>query len=94
MCAEYKDEGLTCASAGQVPSLVAIAIKTAIAAAKGNVMPQFISVPIPYSDTESLKEGVNYFPDLPDSFYTNNEFPPCNVNIGAEEIISQSKADQ
>jgi ribose transport system substrate-binding protein len=69
-------------------------MKAAIAAAKGNVMPQFISVPIPYSDTESLKAGVNYFPNLPDSFYTNNSFPACNVNIGADQIISKSKADQ
>ena len=91
MCVEYKDQGLTCASVGQVPSLVAIAMKAAISAAKGNVMPQFISAPIPYSDTESLKAGVNYFPDLPDSFYTNNEFPACNIthrregNHGADE---------
>jgi ribose transport system substrate-binding protein len=94
MCVEYKDQGLTCASVGQVPSLVTIAIKAAISAAKGNVMPQFISVPIPYSDTESLKAGVNYFPDLPDSFYTNNEFPACNVQIGAKEIIAQTKSNQ
>ena len=94
MCVEYKDQGLTCASVGQVPSLVAIAIKAAISAAKGNVMPQFISAPIPYSDTESLKAGVNYFPDLPDSFYTNNEFPACNIHIGAKEITAQTKANQ
>lgn len=94
MCVEYKDRGLTCASVGQVPSLVAIAIKAAISAAKGNVMPQFISAPIPYSDTESLKAGVNYFPDLPDSFYTNNEFPACNIHIGAKEITGQTKANQ
>ncbi len=55
MCVQYKDQGLTCASVGQVPSLVAIAMKAAISAAKGNVMPQFISVPIPYSDTESAQ---------------------------------------
>jgi len=94
MCVEYQDEGLACASVGQVPSLVTIAIKAAISAAKGNVMPQFISVPIPYSDTESLEAGVNYFPDLPDSFYTNNEFPACDVHIGAKEIIAQTKANQ
>ena len=94
MCVEYKDQGLACASVGQVPSLVAIAIKAAISAAKGNVMPQFISAPIPYSDTESLKAGVNYFPDLPDSFYTNNEFPACNIHIGAKEITGQTKANQ
>jgi ribose transport system substrate-binding protein len=94
MCVEYKGQGLTCASVGQVPSLVAIAIKAAISAAKGKAMPQFISAPIPYSDTESLKAGVNYFPDLPDSFYTNNEFPACNIHIGAKEITAQTKANQ
>lgn len=91
---QYKDKGLTCASVGQVPSLVAIALKTAIAAAKGNVLPQFISAPIPYSETETLEAGVNYFPDQPDSFYTNNTFPACKVNIGADQIISKTKGDQ
>ena len=94
LCVKYQDKGLTCASAGQVPSLVAIAMKAAISAAKGNVVPQFISVPIPYSDTESLKAGVNYFPDLPDSFYTNNSFPACNVSIGADQIVSKSNENQ
>ena len=42
----------------------------------------------------SLKAGVNYFPDLPDSFYTNNEFPACNIHIGAKEITAQTKANQ
>ena len=63
-------------------------------AERGRLMPQFISAPIPYSDTESLKAGVNYFPDLPDSFYTNNEFPACNIHIGAKEITAQTKANQ
>jgi ribose transport system substrate-binding protein len=94
LCVKYQDQGLTCASAGQVPSLVAIALKAAVSAAKGNVVPQFISVPIPYSDTESLKAGVNYFPDLPDSFYTNNTFPACDVSIGAEQIVSKTKQNQ
>jgi ribose transport system substrate-binding protein len=94
LCVAHRDQGLSCASAGQVPSLVAIALKAAIAAAKGNVVPQFISVPIPYSDTESLKAGVNYFPDLPDSFYTNNTFPACGVSIGADQIVSKSKQNQ
>jgi ribose transport system substrate-binding protein len=94
LCAKHASEGLKCASVGQTPGLVAIAIKAAISAARGNVMPQFISVPIPYSDSESLKAGVNYFPDLPDSFYTNNDFPPCNVNVGAAQIIAQTKANQ
>jgi ribose transport system substrate-binding protein len=94
MCVQYRDQGLTCASVGQVPSLVAIAIKAAISAARGNVMPQFISAPIPYGDTESLKAGINYFPELPDSFYTNNEFPACNIHIGAKQITAQTKANQ
>jgi ribose transport system substrate-binding protein len=94
LCATHAAEGLKCASVGQTPGLVAIAIKTAISAARGNVMPQFVSVPIPYSDSESLKAGVNYFPDLPDNFYTNNEFPPCNVNVKATDIMGKSEANQ
>jgi hypothetical protein len=58
-----------------VPSLVAIALKAAVSAAKGNGGAAVHLGADPYSDTGSLKAGVNYFPDLPDGFYTNNTFP-------------------
>lgn len=92
--AEYSDEGLIGLSFGQSPGLVAIAIKAGIAAREGNVMPQLISVPIPVANHETLEDGVNFWSDLPDDFFTPNEFPPCDVNITAVEIMGQSEDDE
>src|SRR5215470_12902377 len=78
LCAEHEKEGLLCASAGQSPGLVAISIKAAIAALKGEKLPQYISVPIPYVEAPNFKAGDNFYPDLTDNFFTPNEFPPCN----------------
>ena len=64
LCAEHAAEGLMCASAGQTPALVAVAIKTAISALQGNVMPQYISVPIPYVEHPGFEDGVNFYSDL------------------------------
>lgn len=94
LCAEHGDEGLVCSSAGQSPGLVAIAAKTAITALQGEVLPQYVSVPIPLVEHPDFKAGENYFPDLTDNFFTPNEFPPCGVTITAKEIMAESEADQ
>jgi len=57
-------------------------------------MPQLIAVPIPVVDHTGLKDGVNYWSNLTDNFFTPNEFPPCDVNISAVEIMAQTKDDQ
>jgi ribose transport system substrate-binding protein len=91
--AEHTDEGLLGLSYGQSPGLVAISIKAAIEALKGNVMPQLISVPIPVVNSDTVEDGVNYWSNLPDDFFTPNEFPPCGVNITAPEIMAKSEED-
>ncbi|MFN0194415.1 MAG: sugar ABC transporter substrate-binding protein [Aestuariivirga sp.] len=94
LCAENGDKGLLCSSAGQSPGLVAIAMKTAITALKGETLPQYVSVPIPLTEHPDFKAGENYYPDLGDNFFTPNEFAPCGVNIKATEIMGKSEADQ
>lgn len=94
LCAKHADEGLLCSSAGQSPGLVAIAAKAAITALQGEVLPQYVSVPIPLVEHPDFKAGENYYPDLTDNFFTPNEFPPCGVNITAKEIMSKSEGDQ
>ncbi|MCB1714204.1 MAG: ABC transporter substrate-binding protein [Candidatus Competibacteraceae bacterium] len=94
LCAEHADEGLLCSSAGQSPGLVAIAAKTAITALQGEVLPQYVSVPIPLVEHPDFQADVNYFPELGDNFFTPNEFPPCGVNITATEIMAKSEQDQ
>ncbi len=93
LVAKHSGEGLKALSMGQSPGLVAISIKAALSALQGNKMPQLISVPIPVADYTTLKDGENYWSDLTDNFFTPNEFPPCDVNISAVEIMAQSKED-
>lgn len=93
LVAEHSGEGLKGISIGQSPGLVAISMKAAISALEGNPMPQLISVPLPIATYKDLKDGENYWSDLPDNFFTVNEFPPCGVNISGPAIMAQSEAD-
>ena len=92
--AEHSKDGLKGMSYGQSPGLVAIAMKAAISALKGNVMPQKVFIPIPYADFTDLKAGVNYFPDLDIQFYSTNAFPPCGLNFTAPQIMAQTEANK
>ena len=94
LCAENASKGLLCSSAGQSPGLVAISMKTAITALKGETLPQYVSVPIPLVEEPGFKAGENFYPDLTDNFFTPNEFPPCGVNIKATDIMGKTEADQ
>lgn len=91
--AKYSDEGLRGISIGQSPGLVAIAMKAAISALEGNIMPQLIAVPLPIATYDELEDGMNYWSDLPDNFFTVNEFPPCGVNISGPAIMAQDESD-
>jgi ribose transport system substrate-binding protein len=93
LIAQHADDGLKGLSYGQSPGLVAISIKAAIAALQGEKLPQLISVPIPVADYTTLEDGVNYWSNLTDNFFTPNEFPPCDVNITAVEIMGMSPDD-
>jgi ribose transport system substrate-binding protein len=80
-------------SLGDSPGLAAIALKAAIEALQGKVMPQKISVPIPAADDTTLEDGENYYSKLSDNFFTPNEFPPCGVNISSVKIMNESETD-
>ncbi|MCR5858609.1 sugar ABC transporter substrate-binding protein [Mesorhizobium sp. J428] len=93
LVAKHSAEGLKGISIGQSPGLVAIAMKAAVAALEGQVMPQLISVPLPVATYDQLKDGENFWSDLPDNFFTVNEFPPCGVNVSGPAIMSKSEED-
>jgi ribose transport system substrate-binding protein len=93
LIAKHAGNGLKGISIGQSSGLVAIAMKAAVAALEGNPMPQLISVPLPIADYTTLKDGENFWSNLPDNFFTVNEFPPCGVNISGPAIMAQSEAD-
>ncbi|WP_026620541.1 ribose transport system substrate-binding protein (plasmid) [Ensifer sp. WSM1721] len=93
-CAKHSADGLKCSSAGTGPAQVAVAIKTAIAALEGEVVPQSIKLPLAIVEDPNFKEGQDYYPDQSDNFFVGNAFPTCDINFTAQEIMGQSKENQ
>ena len=93
-CAKFAGEGLKCTSAGTGPAQVAVAIKTAIAALEGNVVPQSVKLPLAIVSDPDFKEGQDYFPDQSDNFFVGNSFPTCGINFTAQEIMGQTQENQ
>jgi len=93
-CSEFSDEGLKCTSAGSGPAQVAVAIKTAIAALEGEVIPQTVKLPLAIVSDPDFKEGEDFFPDESDNFFVGNSFPTCDINFSAQEIMGQTKENQ
>jgi ribose transport system substrate-binding protein len=93
LIAQNASKGMKGLSLGDSPGLAAIAVKAALEALQGKVMPQKISVPIPAADDSTLKDGENYYSKLSDNFFTPNEFPQCGVNIASVQIMNESETD-
>jgi ribose transport system substrate-binding protein len=93
-CAKFASEGLKCSSAGTGPAQVGVAIKTAIAALEGQVVPQSIKLPLAIVEDPNFKENQDYYPDQSDNFFVGNSFPTCGVNFSAQEIMGQTKENQ
>jgi ribose transport system substrate-binding protein len=93
-CAKFAGDGLKCSSAGTGPAQVAVAIKTAISALEGEVVPQSIKLPLAIVEDPNFKEGQDYYPKESDNFFVGNSFPSCNINFTAQEIMGQTKENQ
>ena len=93
-CAKYSADGLKCTSAGTGPAQGAVAIKTAIAALEGQVVPQSIKLPLAVASDPDMKEGADYFPGESDNFFVGNAFPTCGINFTAQEIMGQTKENE
>ncbi|WP_284736052.1 sugar ABC transporter substrate-binding protein [Dongia deserti] len=94
LCGQYSSEGLKCASGGTGPAQVAVAIKTAIAALEGQVLPQSIKLPLARVEDPNFKNGQDYYADQSDNFFVGNAFPTCGINFTAQEIMGQSEQNQ
>lgn len=77
-------------SVGNSPAEVAVALEAAIRILRGHSLPRKMDIPLPTVSTKQLKAGTNYFPDLPDSFYTDFNIPGCHESLTLQEIQSQS----
>jgi len=94
LCGEHGGEGLKCASGGTGPAQVAVAIKTAIAALEGQVVPQSIKLPLAKVEDPNFKDGENFYAGQSDNFFVGNAFPTCGINFTAQEIMGQSEQNQ
>jgi len=93
-CAQFSADGLKCSSAGTGPAQVAVAIKTAIAALEGQVVPQSVKLPLAIVEDPNFKEGQDFYPDQSDNFFVGNAFPTCGINFTAQEIMGQDQQNQ
>ena len=93
-CAAHAGDGLKCSSAGTGPAQVAVAIKVAIAALEGQVVPQSVKLPLAIVEDPNFKKDEDYFPDQSDNFFVGNAFPTCGINFTAQEIMGQTKENQ
>ena len=93
-CAAHAGDGLKCSSAGTGPAQVAVAIKTAIAALEGQVVPQAVKLPTALVSDPDFKEGEDFYPKESDNFFVGNSFPTCGINFSAQEIMGQTKENQ
>ena len=80
-CAKYRRQGLKCSSGGTGPAQVAVAIKIAIAALEGQVVPQSVKLPLATAEDPNFKDGENYYAAQSDNFFVGNSFPTCNINF-------------
>jgi len=83
-----KQGGLVGISVGQTPGMVTVAMRAALELLQGRKLPRIISMPLPIAKTETIKEGVDYFPNAPDDFFTAIKIPACGVDLTPDEILA------
>ncbi|HYC26099.1 MAG TPA: sugar ABC transporter substrate-binding protein [Roseiarcus sp.] len=93
-CGKLSGEGLKCSSAGTGPAQVAVAIKTALAALDGQVVPQSIKLPLAIVEDPNFKDGENFYSAQSDNFFVGNAFPTCGINFTAQQIMGQTEQNQ
>src|SRR5258708_2829985 len=86
--ATMKDQGLVGISVAETPGMVAVSMRVALELLQGRTMPRVIAMPLPIATTESIKEGVDWFKDLPDDFFTAINIPACGVHLTPEAILA------
>ena len=88
LMAKHKIPGV---SVGQSPSLSAVAMEVAKHQLGGKSMPVLIHMDLPHVFTpDGLKDGLNYFTNLPPTFETSTGFKECGLDFSAEELLAQT----
>ena len=92
-CSKYSADGLQCTSAGTGPAQVAVAIKTALDALQGKVVPQSVLLPLAIA-SDPMTDGKDFYSGQSDNFFVGNSFPTCGINFTAQQIMGQTKENQ
>ncbi len=94
-CAKYGDQGLKCASGGTGPAQVAVAIKTAIAALEGQVVPQSVKLPLATAEDPNFKDGRGLLLRLSPTISSSATPSRPATSISARpEIMGQTKENK
>jgi ribose transport system substrate-binding protein len=93
-CGKFAGQGLKCSSAGSGPGQVAVAIKTAIDALNGEVVPQSVKLPLDIVEDPNFKDGENFYSGQSDNFFVGNAFPTCGINFTAQQIMAQTEKNE
>ncbi len=89
-----KFDGITAQGGDTGVVQVAVAIKTAIDALEGKVVPQSVKLPLAIVEDPDFKDGENFYSEQSDNFFVGNSFPTCGIEFTAQEIMGQSEANQ
>ncbi len=84
------DHGWTTITRVQTPEMAVVAMQAAIALLQGKVLPQKVALPIPTLYSKDLKEGVNYFKNLPDNFQDGADVPECGLKLPPSQLLHQN----
>jgi ribose transport system substrate-binding protein len=80
---EQKIPGISVStSPGQGP----VALNATLALLQGKALPALVNLPTPNTLTRDMVAGVNYFPELPDSYETVSSYPACGIGFTPGEI--------
>jgi len=86
---KYSGQGLRGISVGDSPSLGAYALKVAVDILDKKPVPKDIVVPIPTVTSDTIKAGVNVFPDLPPTVYDDIDIPNSGLTLTIQEALGK-----
>lgn len=87
---DYQDEGLKGVSAGDPAVIGAYAIKIAVEILEGKKPAErFVEAPVPTTTTDTLKVGVNVFPDLSPTLDADTDIPGADLGLTIDDAVKK-----
>lgn len=86
---KYKDQGLRGISVGDSPTLGAYALKVAVDILDKKPVQKDIIVPAPTVTSDTVKAGVNAFPDLPATVFDDIDIPDSGIHVTIQDAMGK-----